>query len=196
MTTESYAVIEDEALLDKEKLWPFISLDAKEKAFRAWAKTTGHNVQMLGAKVGRELPHSRAQESESDEIGLRPGHDLVQPHEHAVSRRALDCEMSRRDLAQRDHAVAATLPGLDHEPIGVAGVAGGAERNVDVHVLLGGGPPEEVEHGLRRAGRGRCRRGGRRERFEEGQGNGGPQALERGPAGDRLFHDRQAPQRE
>lgn len=52
MAQEKYAEIDDEALLDKEKLWPFISLDAKEKALRAWAKTTGHTQQMPGAKIG------------------------------------------------------------------------------------------------------------------------------------------------
>lgn len=53
MATEPYAVVEDETKLDMAKLWPFIALDAKEKAVRAWAKTTGHNQQMAGAKIGR-----------------------------------------------------------------------------------------------------------------------------------------------
>jgi hypothetical protein len=53
MATEPYAEIENETLLDREKLWPFISLDAKEKALRAWAKTGGYNQQMAGAKIGR-----------------------------------------------------------------------------------------------------------------------------------------------
>lgn len=54
MATEPYAVVEDDSLLDKEKLWPFLSLDAKEKALRAWAKVTGYGQQMPGAKVGRK----------------------------------------------------------------------------------------------------------------------------------------------
>lgn len=53
MATEPYAEVEDDAKLDIAKLWPFIALDAKEKALRAWAKTTGHNVQMAGARIGR-----------------------------------------------------------------------------------------------------------------------------------------------
>ncbi len=52
MQRVGYAEIEDESKLDKDKLWPFIALDAKEKALRAWAKTTGHGQQMAGAKVG------------------------------------------------------------------------------------------------------------------------------------------------
>lgn len=52
MQRVGYAEIEDETKLDKEKLWPFISLDAKEKALRAWAKTTGHGQQMAGAAIG------------------------------------------------------------------------------------------------------------------------------------------------
>ena len=53
MATEPYAIIEDESLLDRDRLWAFISLDAKEKALRAWAKTTGYNHPMAGAKIGR-----------------------------------------------------------------------------------------------------------------------------------------------
>ena len=53
MGTEPYAVVEDEALLDRDRLWPFIALDAKEKALRAWAKTTSYNHPMAGAKIGR-----------------------------------------------------------------------------------------------------------------------------------------------
>lgn len=53
MATEPYAEIEDDSKLDMAKLWPFIALDAKEKALRAWAKTTGHTVQMPGAKIGK-----------------------------------------------------------------------------------------------------------------------------------------------
>jgi hypothetical protein len=54
MATEPYAVVEDEALLDKEALWPFVPLDAKEQAFRAWAKTNGYSKQMAGGKCGRK----------------------------------------------------------------------------------------------------------------------------------------------
>lgn len=53
MATESFAEIEDDTLLDRDKLWPFISLDAKEKALRAWAKTTGHGQPMTGARIGK-----------------------------------------------------------------------------------------------------------------------------------------------
>lgn len=49
---EPYAVVTDAAVMDKATLWPFISLDAKEKALRAWAKTTGHTTQMSGAEIG------------------------------------------------------------------------------------------------------------------------------------------------
>ncbi|MDE2021087.1 MAG: hypothetical protein KGJ13_12185 [Patescibacteria group bacterium] len=52
MAREFYAEIENANLLDKEALWPFIGLDAKEKALRQWAKTTGHRQQMAGAKIG------------------------------------------------------------------------------------------------------------------------------------------------
>lgn len=52
MGREGYAEIVDQAVLDMATLWPFIALDAKEKALRAWAKTTGHTVQMTGATVG------------------------------------------------------------------------------------------------------------------------------------------------
>ena len=52
MARENYAEIVDEAQLDKIALWPFISLDAKEKALRQWAKTTGHSKQMSGAAIG------------------------------------------------------------------------------------------------------------------------------------------------
>ena len=49
---EAYAIITDAAKLDKEALWPFIGLDAKEKALRAWAKNNGHATPMPGAEVG------------------------------------------------------------------------------------------------------------------------------------------------
>ena len=53
MATEPYALVEDFELLDKAALWPFIKQDAIEQALRAWARTTGHNQQMAGAKIGR-----------------------------------------------------------------------------------------------------------------------------------------------
>lgn len=49
---EGYAEIIDQSKLDKEALWPFISLDAKEKALRAYAKAQGHRVEMTGASIG------------------------------------------------------------------------------------------------------------------------------------------------
>ena len=52
MARENYAEIVDEAQLDKAVLWPFITLDAKEKALRQWAKTVGFNKQMDGAAIG------------------------------------------------------------------------------------------------------------------------------------------------
>lgn len=52
MARENYAEVIDEALLDKAALWPFISIDAKEKALRAWARNTGHRQQMAGAAIG------------------------------------------------------------------------------------------------------------------------------------------------
>ncbi len=54
MATEPYAVVQDAALLDKNALWPFIPLAAKEQAFRAWAKNNGYSVQMAGGKCGRK----------------------------------------------------------------------------------------------------------------------------------------------
>lgn len=52
MKREPYAEIVDAAKLDAALLWPFISLDAKEKALRTWARSTGHTVQMDGAAIG------------------------------------------------------------------------------------------------------------------------------------------------
>jgi hypothetical protein len=52
MAREPYALIEDESLLDRHALWPFISLEAKEKALRAWAKNAGYNIPMAGASIG------------------------------------------------------------------------------------------------------------------------------------------------
>lgn len=53
MKQEGYAEIIDANTLDKDTLWPFISLDAKEKALRAWAKTTGYTQPMNGASIGK-----------------------------------------------------------------------------------------------------------------------------------------------
>jgi hypothetical protein len=50
---EPYAIIEDESLLDREALWPLISMDAKEKALRTWAKIHNFNKPMAGASIGR-----------------------------------------------------------------------------------------------------------------------------------------------
>lgn len=52
VTMEKYAEIVDADKLDKNKLWPFISDEAKEKALKQWAKNTGHNHQMDGAVIG------------------------------------------------------------------------------------------------------------------------------------------------
>lgn len=49
---EPYAEIVDATKLDKEKLWPFISVEAKEKALRAWARNGGHKEPMDGATIG------------------------------------------------------------------------------------------------------------------------------------------------
>lgn len=49
---ENYAEIVDASKLDVAKLWPFISLDAKEKALKAWARNTGFGQQMDGAAIG------------------------------------------------------------------------------------------------------------------------------------------------
>ena len=56
MATEPYALLlpGGEALLDKEKLWPFFTVAEKEKALRAWAKNTGYTVQMAGASIGKK----------------------------------------------------------------------------------------------------------------------------------------------
>lgn len=56
MATEPYAVLlpGGENLLDKDKLWPFIPLAAKEQALRGWAKNVGYTQQMPGASVGRK----------------------------------------------------------------------------------------------------------------------------------------------
>jgi hypothetical protein len=54
MATEPYALVTDDKLLDKEKLWPFIPLAAKEQALRAFAKNTGYTVKMEGASIGKK----------------------------------------------------------------------------------------------------------------------------------------------
>ena len=49
-------MVENQALLDKEKLWAFIPLAAKEQAFRAWAKNTGYTATIgtvASAAAGR-----------------------------------------------------------------------------------------------------------------------------------------------
>lgn len=51
--TVPYSLIEDAELLDKEALWAFITLDAKQKALNAWARTTNYNKPMNGAAIGR-----------------------------------------------------------------------------------------------------------------------------------------------
>lgn len=53
MGTEPYAVIEDYTVLDMVTLWPFVSMDAKDKALRAWAKVTNYSQQTPGARVGK-----------------------------------------------------------------------------------------------------------------------------------------------
>ncbi len=58
MQEETYAEIEKAELLDVAKLWPYIAFAEKEKALRAWAKSTGFNEPMTGAKIGRR-PKSR-----------------------------------------------------------------------------------------------------------------------------------------
>jgi hypothetical protein len=52
MRREPYAEVEDFALLDASKLWPFVSNSEKEKALRAWAKVNNWNAQMPGAAIG------------------------------------------------------------------------------------------------------------------------------------------------
>jgi hypothetical protein len=49
---ENYAELVDATKLDVAKLWPFVSLDAKEKALKAWARNTGFTQQMDGAAIG------------------------------------------------------------------------------------------------------------------------------------------------
>ena len=52
MRREPYAILKDETKLDKEKLWAFVPLKAKEQALGAWARNTGHTVPMDGAEIG------------------------------------------------------------------------------------------------------------------------------------------------
>lgn len=52
MAREAYAEVVDADALNRDKLWPFIGMAEKEKALRAWARTTGHKEQMAGAKIG------------------------------------------------------------------------------------------------------------------------------------------------
>lgn len=52
MAREGYAEVEDATKLDMALLWPYIGLDAKEKALRQWAKSTGHRQMMAGAAIG------------------------------------------------------------------------------------------------------------------------------------------------
>lgn len=49
---EPYAEVVDSTKLGMAALWPFFTEAEKEKALRAWARTTGHRVQMDGAKIG------------------------------------------------------------------------------------------------------------------------------------------------
>lgn len=53
MQQATYAEIDKAELLDKEKLWMFISFEAKQKALNAWARSTDWREPMPGAKVGR-----------------------------------------------------------------------------------------------------------------------------------------------
>lgn len=55
MKTEPYAEVipGQDGLLNKDMLWPFIKLEAKEMAVRAWAKNTGYTQQMAGASIGK-----------------------------------------------------------------------------------------------------------------------------------------------
>jgi hypothetical protein len=53
MQQETYAEIENAALLDPAKLWAYIKFDAKQAALNQWAKSTDFREQMAGAKIGR-----------------------------------------------------------------------------------------------------------------------------------------------
>lgn len=49
---EPFAIVTDRSQLDMAALWPFFTDAEIEKAFRQWAKTTGHRVKMAGGEVG------------------------------------------------------------------------------------------------------------------------------------------------
>lgn len=53
MQQETYAEIVAVAELDGAKLWAFLPYAEKEKALRAWAKSTDYREEMKGAKIGR-----------------------------------------------------------------------------------------------------------------------------------------------
>ena len=53
MQQETYAEIENAALLDPAKLWAYIKFDAKQSALTQWAKSTDFREPMTGAKIGR-----------------------------------------------------------------------------------------------------------------------------------------------
>lgn len=53
MAQETYAEVDDYEKLDGALLWPFVGAKEKEKALRAWAKTTDFRKPMAGARVGR-----------------------------------------------------------------------------------------------------------------------------------------------
>lgn len=53
--TKDHAEIVDAALLDKDALWPFIKEEEKLRALKAWAKTTGFNKPMNGAKIEKRV---------------------------------------------------------------------------------------------------------------------------------------------
>lgn len=53
MAQETYAEVDDYEKLNGALLWPFVSAKEKEKALRAWAKTTDYRKPMAGARVGR-----------------------------------------------------------------------------------------------------------------------------------------------
>lgn len=49
---EPFAIVTDRSQLDMAALWPFFTDAEIEKAFRGWARTTGHRVKMAGGEVG------------------------------------------------------------------------------------------------------------------------------------------------
>jgi hypothetical protein len=53
MQQETYAEIETVGELDSAKLWGYVPFAEKEKALRAWAKSTDYREPMAGAKIGR-----------------------------------------------------------------------------------------------------------------------------------------------